>query len=348
MLLLLVLAAILSRLIQYSYADLDSLPDNAIAVIHDSFFTKREAQMDIEKISDAFGTVYVIDKQSKQNMEGFLEREDGKPLYEPILLYRNDAAGGIDPMDNQFSYNNAVEFILLKSITPDPDLLLPFVSEFEVEEKAREIDRIKGNITRRHIKLVKEGKMSEEHIVLFTPPQLFFFEGSDCEPCAVLKYQYMQYVTRRPENVVAYVVNCDVHTDFCRARGITRLPALRMYAKKQWFTYKPSAERAYSIDDFVKHNAVKEEDIAYAREVFNIPAADQANTGSRGGDESKGKDTEEVGGEDTKEEKPKNTKKRPVPVYRNVTDVGGDDLRRSLKKAKSAREALKKDLKKEL
>lgn len=281
-------------------------------------------------------------------MEGFLEREDGKPLYEPILLYRNDAAGGIEPMDNQFSYSNAVDFIILKSTIPDPDLLLPFVSEFEVEEKAKEIDRVKGNITRRHIKLVKEGKMSEEHIVLFTPPQLFFFEGSDCEPCAVLKYQYMQYVTRKSENVVAYVIDCDIHTDFCRSRGITGLPALRMYAKKQWFTYKPSLERTYSIDDFVKDNAVKEEDIAYAREVFNIPIANKDDTRDKEQNENKATDTKGTTNKDTKEEKPKATKKYPIPVYRNVTDVGGDDLRRSLKKAKSAKESLKKDLNKEL
>lgn len=53
-----------------------------------------------------------------------------------------------------------------------------------------------------------------------------------------------------------------------------------------------------------------------------------------------------------KEEEPQSTKvqrkKRPIPVYRNITDVGGDDLRRSLQKAKTARETLKDDLKREL
>ena len=339
---LLLLTIISSRLVQYSYTDLDGLPDNAIAVIHDSFFTKREAQLDIERISEAFGTVYVIDKQNKQNAEGFFEREDGKPLYEPILLYKNDAAGGIDPMDDQFSYANAVDFIILKSTNPDPDLLLPFVSELDIEEKAREIDRTHGNITKRHIKLVKEGKMSEEHIALFTPPQLFFFEGSDCEPCAVLKYQYMQYVTRNSKSVVGYLVNCDTHTDFCKARDIAGLPALRMYAKKQWFAYKPSAETGYSIDRFVKRNAVKEEDIAYAREVFNISTATKENTKK----EDNSKKTEDLTEEKAKDAK--DAKKRPVPVYRNITDVGGDDLRRSLKKARAAKEALKDALKKEL
>lgn len=343
---ILLIAATLSDLIQYSYADLDRLPDNAIAVIHDSFFTKREAQLDIERIAEAFGTVYVMDKQSKHNLESFLERKDGKPLYEPILLYRNDAAGGIEPMDDQFSYANALDFVILKSTTPDPDLLLPFISTTDIEEKAREIDRLQGNITRRHIKLVKEGKMSEEHIALFTPPQLFFFEGSDCEPCAVLKYQYMQYVTRNSKNVVGYLVNCDTHADFCRARNITGIPALRMYAKKQWFAYKPSMDTGYSIDRFVKDNAVKEEDIAYARKVFNVSATVKADT------KDETNETRSTSGEEVKEEEPQSTKvqrkKRPIPVYRNITDVGGDDLRRSLQKAKTARETLKDDLKREL
>lgn len=340
---ILFIAVVLSDLIQYSYAELNSLPDNSIAVIHDSFFTKREAQLDIERIAEAFGTVYVIDKQSRQNIESFLERKDGKPLYEPILLYRNDAAGGIEPMDDQFSYANALDFIILKSTTPDPDLLLPFISTMDIEEKAREIDRLQGNITRRHIKLVKEGKMSEEHIALFTPPQLFFFEGSDCEPCAVLKYQYMQYVTRNSKNVVGYLVNCDVHADFCRARNITGIPALRMYAKKQWFAYRPSVDTGYSIDRFVRDNAVKEEDIAYAREVFNISTTVETGTKNEG-NETKTTAEKRV----KEEEEPKNIKKRPIPVYRNITDVGGDDLRRSLQKARTAKEAFRDDLKREL